>query len=318
MPYYDQILAIREMLANPSPEIVQEGYDLLFKLWMINSDNPDFKHEIKHDAIKYSQLIPELTTRLIKLQLTSSITNTYLRKRLESLASDAEDLRRALITKGSNTSLQSANINIPKGLNRKYSWWQLLLVGIIVISTLLTIYLPDLYQKILAVVIAVGSAVTFPYIFPQKDHMISVDSAEIKINYSFPKYLSIGDENTVHISIENSGQANFSGRITLIFDDPGSFVTPAPDQNLSVKMDLPPHGRESKQFKFQVLKKPSDKDLNYHFEISSDKEQYVSNEGSFSIAPIPYLRSTWAWLFGSAGVGIALFWEQLEKLFGFK
>jgi len=315
-PYDNQLHAIRKMLANPAPEIVQEGYDLLFKLWLSNHENAEFKHELMRVAIDHSQLIIEFTNRLRKLQLKSSITNTYLRKGLEALASDVKNFKLNLSKENKPAAnFLPAKIDTPKEIG-KYAWWQLLLLGIIAIAIWLVIYLPDLYQKILVVFVAAGSTITLPYIFPQKDHVILVDSAGIKINYSFPTYLSVRDENTAHISIENLSQTEFSGKITLVFDDPSSFVTPAPNQNLSVKVDLSPHGRESKQFKFLVLKRPSDKNLNYHFEIFSDEEQYISNEESFLIAPIPYLRYTWAWLFGSAGVIIALLWDQLGKLLG--
>lgn len=317
--YDDQLLAIREMLADPAPEIEQEGYDLLFRLWLSNHENMGFKHELLRVAVNHSRLIIEFTNRLRELQLNNSITNTYLRKELETLASDVYALKfNPSITGKPITNFQSVTTKTPQE-NEKYAWWQLLLFGIITASVWLVVYvLPDLYQKILVAFVALASAITLPYIFPQKDRVILIDSAGIKINYSFPTYLSIRDENIAHVAIENTGQTDFNGRITLVFDDPSSFVTPAPDQNLSVKVDLSPHGRESKQFKFLVLKRPSDKNLNYHFEITSDKEQYKSNEESFLIAPIPYLRYTWAWLFGSAGVIIALLWDQFEKIFGAK
>ena len=41
-PYEKRLEAIHELLVNPSQELVQEGYSLLFRLWLENADNPIF------------------------------------------------------------------------------------------------------------------------------------------------------------------------------------------------------------------------------------------------------------------------------------
>jgi hypothetical protein len=201
--------------------------------------------------------------------------------------------------------------------NPRFAWWQLLLAGIIIVSIGLVIYLPDLYQKILVGFVATIGAITLPYIFPQKERTISLNKAGIKINYAVPAYLSIGDENTAHIWIQNSGQVDFNGKITLVFEDPDAFIAPAAGHKLSANVELYQNSRESIQFKFLITKRTSNKSLHYHFEIITGHDHYKSNTENFLIAPIPYLRKTWAWMFGSAGVIIALLWKQVEKLFDF-
>ncbi len=321
-PYKDRLKAIRAILADSSQEIAQEGYGLLFKLWLENVDNSDFIQELIPIAVEHQNTVQELDSRLGELSLKDSITNTFLKDHLTKFASEVAKFK-SEVTKADAqaTGFPPININISENQRTRFAWWQLAFIAVIIISLGLILVLPNTFQKALVLVVAGCSAIFFYYIVPKRDRTILTDLSNIKLSYTSPNYLSLGDENTIHISVENSSQTEFNGKITLVFNDPDSLVTPAPDQSLSAKIEISPLGREAKQFKFLLLKKPSDGNLNYYFQISSDKSQYVSNEENFQIAPIPYLRSTWAWLFGSAGLGaliIALLWEKIKELLGIK
>ena len=320
--YKDRLTAIRKMIADPSQEIVQEGYGLLFKLWLENVDNSAFIQELVPIAVEHQQMMQELANRLGELSLRDTITDTFLKKELAKFGSEVDNFKTEAIKTGlQTTGLPPININITENRKTKVAWWQMAFFAVIIISLALILILPQPFQKALVLVVAACGAVFFYYIVPKRDRTISTDLSNIKLSYISPNYLSLGDENTIHISIENPSQTEFNGKITLVFNDPDSLVTPAPDQSLSAKVDVSPLGKEAKQFKFLVLKKPSDGNLNYYFQISSDKSQYVSNEENFQIAPIPYLRSAWAWLFGSAGLGaliLALLWDQVEHWLGLK
>lgn len=318
--YSEQLYAIRELLKSSSKEIMQEAYDLLFDLWLANYESSEFGRDLIQDAIEHSQLISELRKRHRELPLRDSITDAYLQKRLEDFATNVANFKlNASIESQSSIVFLPAKINMPENQSGKYTWWQILLLFIILISVGLVISLPHIYQKLIVIVISTISIAILPYLLSRKNRMISVNLPGIKLNYSLPTYLSLGEVNTIHISVENLSQTKFNAEITLIFKDPVSFVVPAPDQSLSVKVQVPYNGREAKQFQFRVLKRPADSNLDYYFQISADKAQFESNTDSFLIAPVPYLRSTWAWLFGSAGLSaliLALLWDQLKKLLG--
>lgn len=231
----------------------------------------------------------------------------------EKIKKEMEDHERGSSEK--RESIQPITYNPENAAQKmKLAWWQLTLL-VILISAWYIIILPSIYQKILMLVTAVSSVITLTYILPQKSRTISTDFSGIKFKYTFPAYLSVGDEATIRISVHNLRQTEFNGNVTLIFNDPDSGVTPAPDTSLSVKVSVQPRSKQSRLFKFLLLKRPSDGNLNYYFAISFEESRYVSNGSYFQIAPIPYLRSAWPCLF-SAGLGaliLALLWNLLEK-----
>lgn len=319
-PYKERLKAIHMMLATRSRELVQEAYDSLFRLWLENVDSSNFKQDLIPIAVEHDNIIQELENRLSALSLKNTITDTFLKDHLAVLASEVLKIKLEKSTEELSVR-ESWRVDIipSKKQKTKFAWWQITLFNIIVIPLWIIVSRPHIYQQIIVLVVAIISVITLPYLLPKKDRIIAANLLATKLNYTFPTYLSLGDVNTVHFFIENLSETNFSGEITLIFRDPDSFVTPAPDQDLTVKLEVPPHGRAAKQFKFLVLKRPADGSLDYYFQISSSGSQFISKDENFQIAPIPYLRSTGAWLFGSAGLGtliIALLWDQLKKLLG--
>lgn len=319
-PYEERLKAIRKILADPSEEVAQEGYGLLFKLWLENVDNSDFIQDLIPIALEHQNAMQELESRLGELSVRDTITDTFLKKQLRVLMLEVSKLKVEKPKDGA-TAKETLRVDViaPEKQKTRFVWWQIALVDIILIALWVIVFKPHIYQEIIVLVIATISVITLPYLLPRKDRIIAADLLATKLNYTFPTYLSLGDVNTVHFFIENLGRTKFIGEITLVFKDPESFVTPAPNQNLTASVEVPPQGREAKQFNFLVLKKPADGSLDYCFQITSGESQFISKDENFQIAPIPYLRSAWAWLFGSAGLGaliVALLWDQVKKMIG--
>src|SRR5687768_6736286 len=93
-PYENQFAAIRNMLANSSREIIREGYDLLFSLWLQNMDDLDFQHDLILIAAEDSSVVIQaFEHRINDLVIRERITDIYLRGCLNKLTSDLEEFK---------------------------------------------------------------------------------------------------------------------------------------------------------------------------------------------------------------------------------
>lgn len=292
--YKKQLLAISDMLKNPSKGIRDEGYYQLFKLWRENADVAHFTQDLLPIAFQHENLVEELRNQLNKLSINNSITDTFLKNQLETLVSEITKYKLAEQEK----KQQDTKSNIQNGQTIKFATWQKVLA-----------------ITILAVVFFI-SIINLIYVVPIKENTFSSDLVGLNINYKSPSYLSVHDENTVEISIENTLPKNLEGTLTLVFDDPEHSIKPARGENFSTEVTIHSHDKETQEFSFQLIKKPNNKNLNYHFLfITSDGSQDQSKKENFSIAPIPYLRSVSTWLFGSMGALIVTsLWDQIKKI----
>ena len=318
-PYKDRLNAINAMLADPFIEIKNEGFDSLFNLWLENNDSPEFIQDLIPIAAEHDMVIPEFKNRLNSLVIKDTITETYLLQRLNHLREDIAKFKKNLVaTEDIKTDVMVENIN---RINKStFKFWQITLF-VIILLTIVSMFLPsNIYQKAIMIFIAATCSAVFPYIFSQKQHRNLAKELNLKLNYSYPTYLSIGDENIVDISIENQNEAKFTGEITMIFDDDDSLITPVADQSSSAHIEIPPFGRDAKQFKFIIKNRPTDGNVDFYFLVlSSFGSRYKTSNEKFLVSPIPRLRSTWSWLFGSAGLGaliITLLWDKLADMIG--
>lgn len=123
---YDvQLIAIQNMLANPNPEIVQEAWSQLFKLWLKLTDSSDFNQELISIALVYKDLVKEFESRINMLSTRDSITDFFLRSSLRNLSSEIAQARRNMLKKkdasieDKQSKLSSPQKNISKASIRK-------------------------------------------------------------------------------------------------------------------------------------------------------------------------------------------------------
>lgn len=307
-PYIDRLILIKEMLNSPQPEMVREAYESLFELYKKYADKPEFIGEMKQLVSKYPKIPSELEAQIEKLSKDNET---------EKMAFSLKRSLENLLTKTSLLTPEQISPSAPKG---KLLWWYITICAFVLISAWAVINLlpnTNTLQKIVVALVAFSAMIMLPYILPQKDRSNPIGLSGIKLNYTTHTYISVGDQNTIDTSIENTGNTEFNGSITLIFQDPDSLVKPAPNEDLSAKIEVSPHGKTNRQFKFILVKKPLDGGLNFCFRItSSDGPQYMSSDDVYLITPMPYLRSIGSWVIGGSGVIaliIAFLWQLIVE-----
>ena len=166
--------------------------------------------------------------------------------------------------------------------------------------------------------------VLFWYVFPINTSPVQNIASDIGITYIAPKYLAVGDENIIEITLLNMRSSqSFSGIITLVFTDKTVSMTSIPDQRLSIPIDdLLPGDRLTRQFKLKLADKPLSNFIEFYFQLSlSNGPQFKSKIDSVSVSPIPRIRTTWLWFTGTSGL-IGLFiifiFDRLKNLMGFQ
>lgn len=301
--FTERINVIREMLESPSVVVTQEGFDDLMALIEENSGNQDLSDEIIQIAAENPNLGRQILERL---------------KKFERKTPEVDGIIRELNQMFDEISSRASPPDNATPSKREFLWWYVAIYAFVLISAwTVIILLPDTntLQRIVVALVALSAMVMLPYILPTKDRTVPIGLSGIKLNYTTHAYVSVGDQNTIDVSIENTGNNEFNGSITLIFQDPDSSVKPAPNESLSVKIEVPPHGRVNRQFKFILAKKPLDGGLNYCFRIaSSDGPQHTSGDEVYSITPVPYLRSIGSWVIGGSGIIaliIAFLWQLI-------
>ncbi len=156
------------------------------------------------------------------------------------------------------------------------------------------------------------------YISPYNVTEVQKIFPNIGVAYKAPRYLSVGDENTIEVLVINLNlNEPFTGVVTLKFDNSAVPVITS-DKGVSILIDnLQPGGRLTRLIKIKLSKKPTEKTIYYYFQISlTNKNQTMSiydagksysrsQYDKFLIAPIGYLRSSLAWVIsGIGGTGI--------------
>ncbi len=78
-PFTSRVEFIRELLNSTKQEIVLDGYDLLFELWLIYSSDNKFVEEVKIIAAEHVNLTQEFIKRVDKLSRSKEEKATLLR-----------------------------------------------------------------------------------------------------------------------------------------------------------------------------------------------------------------------------------------------
>lgn len=175
------------------------------------------------------------------------------------------------------------------------------------------------------------------FIFPKNNVSLQKASPDIGISYRTAKYLAIGDENRVEISVVNlSATETLSGTVTLKFHDSSTPVTTTSSEGASISIsNLPPGGRISKSITIKLSNK-SNSILYYYFQYTpTNNHSYLySNDtrrihyrtpyDKFLIAPIGHLKSSLAqiisFISGAGLISLAVDYAigKIKKSFGWE
>ena len=120
-PYEYQLRAIRELLDSSSQDMVREGYDLLFSLWLDNVDDSEFQEDLVSIVVEESGLIEEFE---IRINEQGGITDSYLRdclKKLdEALVERKEHMKKLFISYShKDEEFKDALVTMLAGLQRQ-------------------------------------------------------------------------------------------------------------------------------------------------------------------------------------------------------
>jgi hypothetical protein len=161
----------------------------------------------------------------------------------------------------------------------------------------------------------------FWFVFPTNKSPVQNLNPNIGITYTTPRYLAVGDQNMIEVTLLNKDTTNvISGTVTLIFSDSTISLTSIPDQRLSFQIeDLLPGDRVTEQMKLKLIRGPSSDIVEFYFQFFlSDGSLYKSKNDVISISPVPNIRTTWSWATGAGGI-LGLFlgflFDRLKNLF---
>jgi hypothetical protein len=159
----------------------------------------------------------------------------------------------------------------------------------------------------------------YKYVLPKNMGVVSGVPSNLTLSYVAPKYLAVGDDNAVEITLKNlDTRETFNGTVILIISDLNNSVTSTLDRRMSIPIkDLLPNDRLTSQFKLKLSKDPCVESINFHFQITlpNGTSLYESSEGVFLVSRIQGVRSVWIWLVSSGGLGAILsYWDQIKKL----
>jgi cellobiose-specific phosphotransferase system component IIC len=192
--------------------------------------------------------------------------------------------------------------------------------------------LSSVLQKIILfiLIVVVGSFLYLlvRYVNPKNTAVVTNVPSDVKVSlaYSAPKYLAVGDENIVEITLSNSGSTPFNGVVTLVISDLNNSVASTLDRTMSIPVkDLLPNDRLTSQYKIKLSKNPAVTSLEFHFQISllDENSKVISSHktsgGQFFISPITRLRSIWVWVTGGSGLIVLVInflFERFKNLLG--
>ena len=316
MPYYDQLHAIRKILDDPNDGNLEQGYDLLFKLWLSNSDRSDFIQELIQDAVSRPSLINEFRKRLGELRLRSAITDTYLRERFEAFVADVESHR---LKKSEILASQVSNLKPDATKNNEQ--FKVVQLETIAPGKKKT-KIKWSKQRITAMALfgfffVFGVVINMKYINPKNPPKTRFIPPNLILTYTSPKYISEEDENSVTITLVNKDENQpFSGRITLVFSN-GAPIMPVPGRSLSMEVaNLEGGDRKTEQLTFTLPKSSSQKAVDYYLRIlpADGSALYQTADDKFLVSPFPRMWTVLASLMSAGGLGGLLVTFLNEKL----
>jgi hypothetical protein len=300
MTYINQLHAIREMLSNSAPEIVQEGYESLFALWMENADSSDFIKDLTPIAIEYENTIREFENRLINLSTQDQITDTFLKRQLKSLATKVSNHRRDSRKNNEQPKIIQPEPIVPEIQETKdiiiyneIPWGKL--IWILIFSVI--------------IVILILSSI---YLLPRESIDCPITNG-LEVGIDYPKYIAYGDTEEIKLTIKNVGDSEISG--SLLIDFEGTKVHLEDEAKIKLETLAPSEQPTTKEIRFLLNELPKAGQYIYFSPvIMGNDTQCSSKEYFIRISPIPGLRKFVGLLWSTVGLTlVGMFWSQIKE-----
>jgi hypothetical protein len=184
-------------------------------------------------------------------------------------------------------------------------------------------WLRPLLWVILFLVAAVTVVYWAFYIYPQSDlptGPLPVGNLPgTDIGYTAPVYVSLGEENTVAVTVLNTSAAPLTETVTLAFSrDALLSMAPDPDGTTSFKVEnLSPEARYSRRFKFTLHAAPPGGTFQFQLKAETpDGRNGTTKWQPIKLAPFSFLLRILKLLAGTSLLAalIGLFWERGKRL----
>lgn len=324
MSYQEQLEAIQNLLADPSFEMQQDGYDLMFDLWRTNVDDLALPNNICRVIQVNSNFYSEMNIRLQKFIDKNIAANDSIQEQYNEFIKKLRDS--STITHNNENEIGQPTIPSQELSPTQDSYWEkparltgmafLLIAGLV----FLIWQIPKQGYTLLDIAISAIYLIGFielVYILPKKECVVLIEKPNIKLSYNAPNYLFLLDENVIDISVENRQSNEVKGTIALRFmDSDSSTVKSIPGEKLSKDLVLDGQNKETIRFKFQLVNKALNSHLNFKIRILITNQIGYSIQDKFSIIPILYVRTAINWLFITIGTFIvAMLSDRIKDLF---
>ncbi len=158
------------------------------------------------------------------------------------------------------------------------------------------------------------------YVFPTQKSTVQNIASNVDITYTIPRYLAVGDENTIEITtINTAADQPANGTMTLVFPDSTISLATVPNQRMSFQLeDLLSGDRLTRQVRLKLSRRPSSNFIKFYFQFTdSNGVQYNSKIDTIPISPISNIRTTWSWITGASGIlalVIGFLFERVKNL----
>jgi len=171
--------------------------------------------------------------------------------------------------------------------------------------------------RLLGAVLAVSGLMTFFWLLPI-EHPAPLHAAgisQLSVTLTYPRYVSIGDEGTIDLSVTNISTQAVSGTLVLAFGDSPPVRLLEDSSNTLRLENLPPGGQQTLSVRYGLALQPALGGGYLEFIPRATIEGAGNADYTTQRVDIPFvplLRTVLSLTLGPAAIA-GLFWDQIKK-----